>query len=133
MAELLIDEPVKMGYVIPVKNTKRKRAEAHQYQSLQIENIAGKEERCVLFTLVELDSCLIVDITWELKPGRLYPYYHGRFDGYMVQLMEYDAEDKEFYKVVRLISISKLTVADQRAKRQPEDNTKKSFWEDLKD
>lgn len=61
MAKLLYDITPKMGRVIPVVNLKKKWNEIGEYLSLKIEDQDGGNERYIMFTVNEYDTCPIVD------------------------------------------------------------------------
>lgn len=61
MAKMLYDITPKMGRVIPVENLKKKWNEVVEYLSLKIEDGDGDNERYIMFTVNEYDTCPIVD------------------------------------------------------------------------
>lgn len=61
MAKMLYDITPKMGRVIPVENLKKKWNEVGEYLSLKIEDQDGDNERYIMFTINEYDTCPIVD------------------------------------------------------------------------
>lgn len=133
MAELIDNVEVKLGRAICVKNLDPRKGEAKIYIALQVEDLNGKNERCVLFTEHELDLCPVLDITWDLVPGRLYPYADNQYTGYIVKTLIYSKTRDEWYVVVRRISTHRLEVADDRAMKNPEDLTHKSWLVDWLD
>lgn len=133
MAELIDNVEVKLGRAIRVKNLDPRKGEAEVYIALQVEDLNGKNERCVLFTEHELDLCPVLDITWDLVPGRLYPYADNQYTGYIVKTFTYSKTRDEWYIVVRRISTHRLEVADERAMKNPEDLTHKSWLVDWLD
>ena len=50
MAEMIDNVEVKLGRAIRVKNLDPQHGEAEVYVALQVEDLNGKNERCVLFT-----------------------------------------------------------------------------------
>ena len=127
MAEMIDNVEVKLGRAIRVKNLDPKHGEAEVYVALQVEDLDGKNERCVLFTEHELELCPVLDITWDLVPGRLYPYADNQYEGYIVKTFTYSAKRDEWYTVVRRITAKRLAAAEDRAMKNPEDITKKSW------
>ena len=55
MANLIDKVKVKLGRLIKVENTEKKKNENSEYISLWIEDPNGKNERCLLFTQKEID------------------------------------------------------------------------------
>lgn len=133
MAEMIDDVEVKLGRAIRVKNLDPRKGEAEVYIALQVEDLNGKNERCILFTEHELNLCPVLDITWDLVPGRLYPYADNQYTGYIVKTFTYSKTRDEWYIVVRRISTHRLEVADERAMKNPEDLTHKSWLVDWLD
>lgn len=133
MAEMIDNVEVKLGRAIRVKNLDPQHGEAEVYVALQVENLNGKNERCVLFTEYELELCPVLDITWDLVPGRLYPYADNQYRGYIVKTFTYSARRDEWYVVVRRITVARLLHAEERAEKNPEDLTKKSWLVDWLD
>lgn len=133
MAELIDNVEVKLGRAIRVKNLDPRNGETDFYIALQVEDLDGNNERCVLFTEHELELCPVLDITWDLVPGRLYPYSDNQYSGYIVKTFTYSAKRDEWYVVVRRITAKRLEVADERAMKNPEDLTHKSWLVDWLD
>lgn len=133
MAELIDNVEVKLGRAIRVKNLDPKKEEAEVYIALQVEDLNGKNERCVLFTEHELELCPVLDISWDLVPGRLYPYSDNQYNGYIVKTLIYSVKRDEWYVVVRRITQRRLDIAENRAEKNPEDLTKKSWLVDWLD
>lgn len=126
MTQLLDNVDVKLGRAIRVKNLNPRNREAEVYIALQVEDVDSSNERCVLFTEHELDLCPVLDVSWDLVPGRLYPYSDNQYSGYIVKTLTYSSKRDEWYVVVRRITAKRLEVADERAMKNPEDLTKKS-------
>lgn len=124
---------VKLGRAIRVKNTDPRIGEADTYIALQVEDLDGKNERCILFTEHELNICPVLDITWDLIPGRLYPYSDNQYSGYIVKTLTFSSKKNEWYVVVRRITAKRLEIAEDRAMKNPEDLTKKSWLVDWLD
>ena len=133
MAELIDNVEVKLGRAIRVKNLDPRNGETDFYIALQVEDLDGDNERCVLFTEHELELCPVLDITWDLVPGRLYPYSDNQYSGYIVKTFTYSAKRDEWYVVVRRITAKRLEVADERAMKNTEDLTHKSWLVDWLD
>lgn len=133
MTQLLDNVDVKLGRAIRVKNLNPRNREAEVYIALQVEDVDSSNERCVLFTEHELDLCPVLDVSWDLVPGRLYPYSDNQYSGYIVKTLTYSSKRDEWYVVVRRITAKRLEVADERAMKNPEDLTKKSWLVDWLD
>lgn len=125
------DDKVKMGRLFLVENKKRKSLENAQYYAIQVEAVDGGNEECLLFTEKEWNTLPIVDTKLELVDGRLYPFTDGGFTGYLVKTTEKREDD--WFIVVRKLSERKYLVAQERARKNPEDLTRKSWVTDLLD
>lgn len=133
MAEMIDNVEVKLGRAIRVRNLDPRKGEAENYIALQVEDLDGKNERCILFTEHELELCPVLDITWDLVPGRLYPYADNQYEGYIVKTFTYSKKRNEWFTVVRRITTNRLKMADERAMKNPEDLTRKSWLVDWLD
>ena len=121
MAELIDNVEVKLGRAIRVRNLDPRHGETEVYVVLQVEDLDGNNERCVLFTERELELCPVLDISWDLVPGRLYPYADNQYEGYIVKTFIYSTKRDEWYIVVRRITAKRLSIAEDRAMKNPED------------
>ena len=84
MAEKLDKTPVKMGYVIPMKNTKRRFAEDEMYYAIKFEDSTGKNEFWGLFT----DRSIAKFRPARIEDGKSeFGYEWTRKDGRIVTLM----------------------------------------------
>nr|DAG42799.1 MAG TPA: hypothetical protein [Bacteriophage sp.] len=133
MAELIDNVEVKLGRAIRVKNLDPHKGEAEFYIALQVEDLNSKNERCILFTEHELNLCPVLDITWDLVPGRLYPYADNQYTGYIVKTLTYSTKLNEWFVVVRRITQHRLERAEERAMQNQEDLTHKSWIVDWLD
>ena len=133
MAELIDNVEVKLGRAIRVRNLDPRHGETDVYVALQVEDLDGNNERCVLFTERELELCPVLDISWDLVPGRLYPYADNQYEGYIVKTFIYSTKRDEWYIVVRRITAKRLSIAEDRAMKNPEDLTRKSWLVDWLD
>ena len=130
MAIKLNDKKVKMGYLIPVENQYKKFNENKRYLSLQVEDENGDNERCLLFTDIEISDMENIDIPFSqnMKLGRIYKSRINNKETYLLRVIT----NTDMDKVLR-ISFTKLKKAEARAKKNPEDLTKKSLIQDLLD
>lgn len=68
----------KMGKLITVENKLKKNGENIRYVALLVEDANGKNERCLLFTEIELADMETVscpDLMDGMKNGRIYPVF----------------------------------------------------------
>lgn len=132
MAEIIDkDADIKMGNLILVKNTKKKPTENDEYVSLHVEDEDGENERCLLFTQIEISDMEKVQSKFfleNMKNGRLYKVV---IDGNQTNLVK--VVHKDGREMIFRISNTQLEKADFRRVKNPEDLTEKGFWEDLKD
>lgn len=123
---------VKLGQFIKIENTLKGKSEKDFYIAIQVEDLDGSYERCILFTEKELNDAISIDSSnWfstNLKPGRIYPMLIGKQKFFLIKV--FDLDDNE--KILKLTK-SLLNKGDERATKNPEDLTKKSFLRDLFD
>lgn len=101
------------------------------YVSLQVEDVDGNGERCLLFTptehtdmeFIELDPTLTRFVT-----GRLYPAVIGRKPCYLIKTKHWDGRAR-----ILRISKSQLAKADRRAMSHPKTITTKPAIVDMFD
>ena len=78
MAEIIDkNTDVKMGNLILVKNTQRKPTENGEYISIHVEDEDGENERCLLFTTIEISDMEKIGSKFlmeNMKNGRLYKF-----------------------------------------------------------
>ncbi len=125
------DKQVKMGYMIMVKNTNKKPLENDKYISIQVEDEDGQNERCLLFTEIEISDMEKISSLFlmnNMKYGRLYKFNINKNDTNIVKVVSIDGRD-----IILRISNSQLKSADFRRIRNPEDLTKKGFLTDIVD
>ena len=123
--------PIKLGQLIKVENKNKKNLESKSYIALQVEDLNGSNERCILFTENEINNTKNLDLSnWfvpELKAGRIYPFIiNQKF--YIIKIFDLNGIEK-----IIKISNNLLNKAEKRAINNPEDLTKKSFFRNLFD
>ena len=132
MAEIIDkNTDVKMGNLILVKNTQRKPTENEEYVSLHVEDEDGGNERCLLFTKIEISDMEKIGSKFlmeNMKNGRLYKFMISGCETNLVKVRYQDG-----VQMIFRISNTQLEKADFRRIKNPEDLTEKGFWEDLKD
>lgn len=123
---------IKLGQFIRVENKNQRNLENDLYIAIQVEDQDGENERCLLFTQIELaDIKCISTSNWFVKDmvaGRLYLTTIGKQSFYLMKVFN-SSED------IRVIRLSKrlLKRSEKRAAKNPEDLTKKSFLTDMFD
>lgn len=127
----MANDKVKMGRLIVVENKNRTASANAQYYALQVEAEPGNNEECLLFTEKEWNTLPIVDTKLSLVDGRLYSFCDGGFRGYLIKTTEKRGES--WFVVVRKLSMRKYTYAQERARKNPEDLTRKSWLTDILD
>ena len=124
------DLKIKLGQLIRVKNLKKRLHENEIYVSLQVKNEDGCDERCLLFTEIEISD--MEKISGEflklLKDGFIYKCVLGKRETNIIRVKNYEGEDK-FLRV----SKTQLKRAERRAELNKEDLTEKSFFTNLFD
>ena len=122
---------IKIGNLVLVKNTQKKPMENSEYISLHVEDEDGENERCLLFTLVEMSDMEKVQSKFllnNMKNGRLYKVVINGNQTNLVKVVHKDGRE-----MILRISNTQLERADFRRINNPEDLTKKGFLEDLMD
>lgn len=125
------DLKIKLGQMITVQNQNKKIHERDTYIAIQVEDECGTNERCILFTELELSDIRKIQsdvINNNLITGRIYSIKINNKQQYIIKLLNRLGQEL----VVRLTK-RLLNVAEQRALRNKEDLTKKGFFTDLID
>ena len=129
--EQLEDKKVKLGSLIKVKNTNKRKLENDVYVALQVEDLNGDNERCLLFTEIEIADMEKVQCDWiekDLVAGRIYPITIGNRQTNLIKVFNQNDSTKLFR-----VSNTQLKRAEKRAAKNPEDLTKKSWFTNLID
>lgn len=124
MAKILGKASVKMGKLIPVENQNKKFNENDKYLSLHVEDEDGNNERCLLFTDIEISDMENIEIPFsnKMKLGRIYKARIDNKDTYLLRVIT----NTNMNKVLKL-SVSQLKLSEERSKRNPEDLPKRSW------
>lgn len=131
MAKKLDNLKIVMGQLIRVANTQKKFNENDRYVSLQVEDVGGDNERCLLFTEIQISDVEKVElpvISKSMKMGRIYPVKIDKQQSHLVKVKNIHGDEMIFR-----LSNTQLNDADSRRIRNPEDLTKKGFLVDLRD
>lgn len=129
----IIDDNLKvvLGQMIKVQNKEKKNLENDDYIAVQVEDQNGYNERCLLFTEIQLSDMPKVDSKFlndNLVNGRLYSFVIGKQKSFLIKMFNRYKQDK-IYRV----SFAKLKKAQKRALNNPQDLTKKNWLTDLTD
>ena len=137
-ARILDETPVKMGHAIPVENTERKFGESFMYYAVKFENQSGTDEFWCMFTENELKSltrCELESTKPDKKPGRL--YYRHRVGKCWMNFVDLVVPGKgtksSCVQDTFRICDSLLEKGRKRYAKNPEDQPKMGWLEDLKD
>ena len=130
-AKQLDENKIKLGNVVRVANQEKKVHENEQYIAIQIQNEDGNDERCILLTETEFSD--MQKITFEFAKnkmiaGRLYNAIIDKKQTFLVKIN--NGQGNEY---IYRLSKTLLNIAQERAGRNPEDLTKKNWFDDLKD
>ena len=142
MKKKIDDLTPRLGQFIRVNNMEKAAAktgaekfkygsEWNEYVSLQVEDVDGNGERCLLFTHTEHTDMEFIELDDSMTKfvfGRLYPANIARRDCYLIKTKHWDGR-------VRILRISKtqLKKADARARRHPKSITTKPAIIDMFD
>lgn len=143
MAEHLNNRKIEMGVVLPVKNQQPVFGAAAEYYALKVECESGDPEYWLLFTEHELYSIPVrKGSNWsdKLKLGRLHELsVPGKdsstphFGRYLCRIKRPVRGSEEYEEVLLWASGKRMNVALERAKRNPEDVPKQSWFQDMMD
>jgi hypothetical protein len=131
MVKKIEELEVKLGQMLKVANQEKKFNENELYVSVQVEDENGENERCLLFTEIELSDMekITFDFAFEkMVCGRIYKAVIDQKETNLIKMTNAIGENK-IYRV----SNSQIATSEERAKRNPEDLTKKSLITDLMD
>lgn len=131
MAEVLDKNlKVELGQLIRVNNLNKKSNENALYVALQVEDENGCNERCILFTEIQLSDMekIKAEFLNNLVFGRIYRFEFNKKETNVIKVKNYDGKIK-FLRV----SDSQLLRAQKRAQRNQQDLTKKSFLTNMFD
>ena len=142
MKKKIDDLTPRLGQFIRVNNMEKAAAkpgaekykygsESNEYVSLQVEDLDGSGERCILFTYLEHTDMEFIELDDSMAKfvlGRLYPANIARRDCYLIKTKHWDGR-------VRILRISKsqLKKADARGRRHPKSITTKPAMIDMFD
>lgn len=130
-AKQLDENKIKLGNVVRVANQEKKIHENEQYIAIQIQNEDGNDERCILLTEIEFSD--MQKITFEFAKNKMIAgrLYSAIIDKKQIFLVKIDnGQGNEYiYRLPKTL----LNTAQERAGRNPEDLTKKSWFFNLKD
>lgn len=123
---------IKLGQFIEVENKNKRNLENEDYIALQVEDENGDNERCLLFTKIELADVKCISLknwfTKDMVAGRLYLTTIGKQSFYLMKIFN-SSKDERVIKITKRL----LKRAETRASKNPEDLTKKSYLTDLFD
>lgn len=131
MAKKLDKVKTTMGQLIRVANQKQKPNENDKYVSVHVEDESGKDEKCLLFTeiqMADMEKIEFPEIMDNMILGRMYRANINKRNTYLVKVRNTQATE-----MILRISETQLKDADQRSIRNPEDLTEKGFITDLLD
>ena len=130
-AKILDNAKVVLGQMIKVQNQNKKPTQNVNYIAIQVEDEDGNEQRCLLFTEIELSdmkqirSKFLMD---NLVAGRIYKFVIGNSNTFIMKIINRNGEQK-----ILRINKSKLKKAQFRAYKNEQDLTKKDWLTDLLD
>ena len=128
MASQIDKQKVRLGQMIRVINQNKKKNQNQLYVSLQVEDENGTNERCLLFTQIQLSDMQKVKMPFDLVFGRLYKVQIDKRNTYLVKVKNYNDQ-----QMILRLSPYQLDFATNRSLRNPEDLTKKDMLTDLFD
>lgn len=131
MAEKIDDFKTVMGQMIMVKNQEKVATANERYVAIHVEDENGLNERCLLFTEIEIADMekIYMDLLKStMVAGRL---YSARIDKKPVYLCLVKNRNNE--EMILRISPFKLSQAENRAFKNPEDLPEKDFLTDMMD
>lgn len=121
---------VQLGTLIKVQNKNRRKFQNQHYVALQVEDLSGQKQFCILFTQIQLADMQKIQAQWmqkELIFGRIYPIVINRRQTNLIKI-----KNDNIVHILR-VSNTQLNKAEKRAAKNPQDLTKKSLLTDLFD
>lgn len=131
MAEKIDDLKTVMGQMIMVKNQNKVATANDQYVAIHVEDESGENERCLLFTEIELSDMEKIEMGLlkdKMVQGRLYSAKIDKRNTYLCLV-----KNRLEKQIILRISPFQLSQAEVRASKNPEDLPKKDFLTDLMD
>lgn len=130
-AKQIDDLKIVLGQMIKVQNQNKRNLQNDSYIAVQVQDEDGQNERCLLFTEIELSDMPKVKsefLMQKMVEGRIYSFCIG-----MKQLFLLKMSNRTETSMIFRISKRKLEIAEKRAMKNPQDLTKKSWLTDLRD
>lgn len=131
MAEKIDDFKTVMGQMIMVKNQNKVATANEQYVAIHVEDEDGENERCLLFTEIELSDMEKIEMSLLKKhmvKGRLYSANINQRKVFLCLIKNRIGEE-----VIFRFSPFEVAHAEKRAAKNPEDLPEKDFITDLMD
>lgn len=131
MAEKIDDFKTVMGQMIMVKNQEKIATANDQYISIHVEDEDGKNERCLLFTEIEISDMEKISMEFlknSMIAGRLYNAVIDKKNTFLCLV-----KNRIGQEMILRITPFKLSQAENRSAKNPEDLPKKDFMTDLLD
>ena len=131
MAEKIDDFKTVMGQMIMVKNQEKIATANDKYISIHVEDEDGKNERCLLFTEIEISDMEKISMEFlknTMISGRLYKAVIDKKETFLCLVKNRIGQD-----MILRITPFKLSQAENRSAKNPEDLPKKDFMTDLLD
>lgn len=128
---MLDNVKVILGRMIRVQNLNKRSTQNNVYIAIQVQDEDGQNERCLLFTEIELADTKQIYSSFLMKnliTGRLYKFQIGKSIIYIMKIINRSNQEK----IIRLTK-GKLLKAQFRAQKNKEDLTKKDFLTDILD
>lgn len=131
MAEKIDDFKTVMGQMIMVKNQNKVATANEQYIAIHVEDEDGENERCLLFTEIELSDMEKIEMSLLKKhmvAGRLYSANINQRKVFLCLTKNRAGEN-----IIFRFSPFEIAHAENRASKNPEDIPQKDFLTDLMD
>ena len=131
MAEKIDDFKTVMGQMIMVKNQNKVATANEQYIAIHVEDEDGENERCLLFTEIELSDMEKIEMNLlnkHMVRGRLYSAKINQRNTYLCLIKNRIGEE-----IIFRFSPFEIAHAENRASKNPEDIPQKDFLTDLMD
>lgn len=131
MRKMKMENKVTMGQMLKVANKEKKATANDKYIALHIEDENGENERCLLFTEIEIadiEKVKFSSLSDAMKFGRIYKANIDKKDTNLIKVKNLSGEE-----MILRLSPFQLERADDRRIKNPEDLPKKGFLTDLMD
>ena len=130
-AKIIDNSKVVLGQMVKVQNQNKRNLQNDNYIAIQVEDQDGNNERCLLFTEIELADMPKIEsslLDKNMIAGRIYVFVIGKRTMFLIKVINSSGQNK-----ILRIGVNKFKIAQKRSLKNKQDLTKKSFLTDIMD